>query len=75
MYGCLCGEGSAIAAGLLKAITTVVNFCLEGRFFKVLAELVACAPLTPLLRPYKGIRHIVVGSFWRRLVSKLAMRV
>ncbi|KAD3066955.1 hypothetical protein E3N88_34835 [Mikania micrantha] len=31
-------------------------------------------PLTPLLKPDNGIRPIVVGMIWRRLVSKAAMR-
>ncbi|GKD95488.1 hypothetical protein Tco_1379385 [Tanacetum coccineum] len=34
----------------------------------------ASAPLTPLLKPDNGIRPIVVGAIWRRLVSKVAMR-
>ncbi|GKA07234.1 hypothetical protein Tco_0686458 [Tanacetum coccineum] len=37
----LCGEGSAIAVGLLKAISVVVNLLLEGRCPKVLAEFMA----------------------------------
>ncbi|KAD4384190.1 hypothetical protein E3N88_24358 [Mikania micrantha] len=41
---------------------------------KVLAEFVASAPLTPLLKPDKGIRPIAVGGIWRRLVSKVAMK-
>ncbi|KAD6455032.1 hypothetical protein E3N88_09738 [Mikania micrantha] len=69
-----CGEGSAIAGGLLKAISTVVNLCLAGRCPKTLAEFVASAPLTPLLKPDNGIRPIAVGMIWRRLVSKAAMR-
>ncbi|GJZ19199.1 putative reverse transcriptase domain-containing protein, partial [Tanacetum coccineum] len=70
----LCGEGSAIVVGLLKAISVVVNLLLEGRCPKVLAEFVASAPLTPLLKPDNGIRPIVVGAIWRRLASKVAMR-
>lgn len=58
----LCGEGSAIAVGLLKAISVVVNLLLEGRCPKVLAEFVASAPLTPLLKPDNGIRPIAVGA-------------
>ncbi|GJV58022.1 putative reverse transcriptase domain-containing protein [Tanacetum coccineum] len=70
----LCGEGSAIAVGLLKAISVVVNLLLEGRCPKVLAEFMASAPLTPLLKPDNGIRPIAVGAIWRRLASKVAMR-
>ncbi|XP_076928462.1 uncharacterized protein LOC143592430 [Bidens hawaiensis] len=40
----------------------------------VLAEFVASAPLTPLLKLDNGIRPISVGAIWRRLVSKVAMR-
>nr|GEX66601.1 putative reverse transcriptase domain-containing protein [Tanacetum cinerariifolium] len=69
-----CGEGSAIAVGLLKAISVVVNLLLEGKCPKVLAEFVASAPLTPLLKPDNGIRPIAVGAIWRRLASKTAMR-
>ncbi|GJQ94529.1 hypothetical protein Tco_0005668, partial [Tanacetum coccineum] len=70
----LCGEGSAIAVGLLKAISVVVNLLLEGRCPKILAEFMASAPLTPLLKPDNGIRPIAVGAIWRRLTSKVAMR-
>ncbi|GKD02820.1 hypothetical protein Tco_1177794 [Tanacetum coccineum] len=70
----LCGEGSAIAVGLLKAISVVVNLLLEGRCLKVLAKFVASAPLTPLLKPDNEIRPIAVGAIWRRLASKVAMR-
>ncbi|KAD7116563.1 hypothetical protein E3N88_03831 [Mikania micrantha] len=70
----LCGEGSAIAVGLLKAITEVVNLWLSGRCQVALAEFVTSAPLTPLLKPDNGIRPIAVGAIWRRLVSKVAMK-
>ncbi|KAD4384463.1 hypothetical protein E3N88_24631 [Mikania micrantha] len=69
-----CGEGSAIASGLLKAVSTVVNLCLAGRCPKILAEYVASAPLTPFLKPDNGIRPIAVGMIWKRPVSKAAMR-
>ncbi|XP_022032741.1 uncharacterized protein LOC110933848 [Helianthus annuus] len=67
-------EGSVSSSGLLKAITGVVNLWLEGLCPKVLAEFVASAPLTPLLKPDNGIRPIAVGGIWRRLVSKVAMK-
>jgi hypothetical protein len=70
----LCGEGSAVARDLLDAITLVVNLWLGGRCPKSLAEFVASAPLTPLLKPDGGIRPIAVGTIWRRLVSKVAMK-
>ncbi|MFS8014296.1 hypothetical protein Hanom_Chr15g01342921 [Helianthus anomalus] len=55
-------EGSVSFSGLLTAITGVVNLWLEGLCPKVLAEFVASAPLTPLLKPDNGIRPIVVGA-------------
>ncbi|GJW90618.1 putative reverse transcriptase domain-containing protein [Tanacetum coccineum] len=70
----LCGEGSAIATNLLKAITLVINLWLAGRSPPILAEFVAFAPLTPLLKPDNGIRPIAVGTIWRHLVSKVAMK-
>ncbi|GJR17450.1 putative reverse transcriptase domain-containing protein [Tanacetum coccineum] len=70
----LCGEGSATATDLLKVITSVVNLWLAGRCPPILAEFVASAPLTPLLKPDNGIRPIAVGTIWRRLVSKVAMK-
>ncbi|KAD3641981.1 hypothetical protein E3N88_31205 [Mikania micrantha] len=68
------GEGSVTSSGLLASITEVVNLWLGGSCPKVLAEFVASAPLTPLLKPDKGIRPIAVGGIWRRLVSKVAMK-
>ncbi|GKE30490.1 putative reverse transcriptase domain-containing protein, partial [Tanacetum coccineum] len=67
----LCGEGSATATDLLKVITSVVNFWLAGRCPPILAEFVASAPL---LKPDNGIRPIAVGTIWRRLVSKVAIK-
>ncbi|KAJ0925109.1 putative reverse transcriptase domain, exostosin [Helianthus annuus] len=68
------GEGSVTSSGLLTSITEVVNLWLGGSCPMVLAEFVASAPLTPLLKPDKGIRPIAVGGIWRRLVSKVAMK-
>ncbi|KAC9715903.1 hypothetical protein E3N88_45346 [Mikania micrantha] len=68
------GEGSITSSGLLASITEVVNLWLGGSCPKVLAKFVASAPLTPLLKPDKGIRPIAVGGIWRRLVSKVAMK-
>jgi len=70
----LCGEGSVVARDLLCAITVVVNLLLGGRYPLSLAEFVASAPLTRLLKPDSGIHPIAVGTIWRRLVSKVAMK-
>ncbi|GJZ91147.1 putative reverse transcriptase domain-containing protein [Tanacetum coccineum] len=66
--------GSATVTDLLKVITSVVNLWLAGRCLVILAEFVAFAPLTPLLKPDNGIRLIAVGTIWRRLVSTVAMK-
>ncbi|GKB18835.1 hypothetical protein Tco_0852758, partial [Tanacetum coccineum] len=47
-------EGSATATDLLKAITLVVNLWLARRCPPILAEFVASALLTPLLKPDNG---------------------
>ncbi|KAJ0878423.1 putative reverse transcriptase domain, exostosin [Helianthus annuus] len=52
----------------------MVNLCLGGRCPRSLAEFVASAPLTHLLKPDNGIRPIAVGSIWRRVISKVAMK-
>ncbi|GJW86378.1 putative reverse transcriptase domain-containing protein [Tanacetum coccineum] len=70
----LCEEGSATATDLLKVITSVVNLWLAGRCPPILAEFVTSVPLTPLLKPDNEIRPIAVGTIWRRLVSKVAMK-
>ncbi|GJS12032.1 putative reverse transcriptase domain-containing protein [Tanacetum coccineum] len=58
----LCGEGSATATSLLKAITLVINLWLAGRCPPILAEFVASAPLTPLLKPDNGFGLLKVLS-------------
>nr|GEV09763.1 putative reverse transcriptase domain-containing protein [Tanacetum cinerariifolium] len=70
----LCEEGSATATDLLKVITSVVNLWLAGSCPPILVEFVASAPLTPLLKADNMIRPIAVGTIWRRLVSKVAMK-
>ncbi|GJU97539.1 hypothetical protein Tco_1326810 [Tanacetum coccineum] len=70
----LCGEGSATATNLLKAITSVVNLWLAWRCPPILVESIASAPLTPLLKLDNGIRPIAVGTIWRRLASKVAIK-
>ncbi|GJR29603.1 putative reverse transcriptase domain-containing protein [Tanacetum coccineum] len=50
----------------------VVNLFLDGKCPKILGEYIASAPLTSLVKPGGGIRPIVVGMVWRRLVSKVS---
>nr|GEU29474.1 putative reverse transcriptase domain-containing protein [Tanacetum cinerariifolium] len=70
----LCGEGSANAIDLLKVITSVINLWLAGRCSPILAEFVASAPHTPLLKLNNGIRFIAVGTIWRHLGFKVSMK-
>nr|GEU83964.1 putative reverse transcriptase domain-containing protein [Tanacetum cinerariifolium] len=70
----LCGEGFATAMDLLKVITVAINLWLARRCLPILVEFVASAPLTPLLKPDNGIQPITIGTIWRRLVSKVAMK-
>ncbi|GJS12033.1 putative reverse transcriptase domain-containing protein [Tanacetum coccineum] len=66
--GTSCGRDGLRAQHILDAL------CGEGEVSAYLAEFVASAPLTPLLKPDNGIRPIAVGTIWRRLVSKVAMK-
>ncbi|GKA93275.1 putative reverse transcriptase domain-containing protein [Tanacetum coccineum] len=70
----LCGEESATATDLRKATTSIVNLWLAERCPPILAEFVACAPLTPLLKPDNRIWPIAVGTISRRLVSKVFIK-
>ncbi|GKB81617.1 hypothetical protein Tco_0948512 [Tanacetum coccineum] len=52
----------------------VVIELVKYKFPTILAEFVASDPLTPLFKPDNGIRPIAMGTIWRRLVSKVAMK-
>ncbi|GJS62464.1 hypothetical protein Tco_0657248 [Tanacetum coccineum] len=69
---CLSGAAVAISDELVSSITQVVNLFLEGNCPTVLGGYIASAPLTPLVKPGGGIHPIVVGTIWRRLVSKVS---
>ncbi|GJZ31024.1 hypothetical protein Tco_0576071 [Tanacetum coccineum] len=55
-------RGSATVTDILNVITSVVNLWLAGRCPPILAEFVAYASLTPLLKPDNEIRPIAVGT-------------
>jgi len=57
---------------LQESIIALVNLLLAGNYPPQLAEYIARAPLTPLVKPGGCIRPIVVGTIWRRLGSKVA---
>nr|GEW76143.1 hypothetical protein [Tanacetum cinerariifolium] len=67
----LSGSVVAVFDELISSITQVVNLFLDGSFPKMLGEYIASAPLTLLVKPGGGICPIVVGTVWRRLVSKV----
>ncbi|GJT95934.1 putative reverse transcriptase domain-containing protein [Tanacetum coccineum] len=60
---------------LISSITQVVNLFLAGNCLQMLGEYIASAPLTPLVKLSGGICPIVVGTVWRRLVSKFGVGV
>jgi hypothetical protein len=70
----LCGEGSYVTRDLLCAITLMVNQWLGGRCPLSLEEIVASAPLIPLLKHDGGIHPIAIGTIWRCLISNIAMK-
>lgn len=55
-------EGFVVARYTLYVITLVANLWLGGRCPMSLAEFVAFAPLTLLLKPDGGIQPIIMGS-------------
>ncbi|GJT38166.1 putative reverse transcriptase domain-containing protein [Tanacetum coccineum] len=71
LMDCLSGAAVAISDELITSIAQVVNLFLDGKCPKMLGEYIASAPLTPLVKPGGGIRPIVMGTVWRRLVSKV----
>ncbi|GJR54668.1 hypothetical protein Tco_1405189 [Tanacetum coccineum] len=72
LMDCLSGVVVAISDELVSFITQVVNLFLDGKFSNMLGEYIASAPLTPLVKPGGSICTIVVGTIWRRLVSKVS---
>ncbi|GJX12154.1 putative reverse transcriptase domain-containing protein [Tanacetum coccineum] len=72
LLDCLSGSTVAISDELVSFITQVVNLFLDGSCPKMLGEYIASAPLTSLVKPSGGIRPIVVGTVWRRLVFKVS---
>nr|GEY76615.1 hypothetical protein [Tanacetum cinerariifolium] len=72
LMDCLSGAAVAISDELISSITKVVNPFLDGKCPMMLGEYISSAPLTPLVKPGGGIRPIVVGTVWRRLVSKVS---
>nr|GEW92678.1 hypothetical protein [Tanacetum cinerariifolium] len=72
LLDCLSGAAVAISDELVSSITQVVNLFLEGKCRMMLGEYIASAPLTQFIKQGGGIRPIVVGTIWRRLVSKVS---
>ncbi|XP_026449835.1 uncharacterized protein LOC113349999 isoform X2 [Papaver somniferum] len=72
-FDVLSGPAAAVADDVLASITTSVNLLLAGNCSPQLGMFFASALLTPLLKPGGGIRPIVVGTIWRRLVSKVVI--
>ncbi|GKE51972.1 hypothetical protein Tco_1487128, partial [Tanacetum coccineum] len=72
---CLSRAAIAISDELVSSITQVVNLFLEVKFPMMLGEYIASAILMPLVKPGDGIRPIVVGTVWRRLVTKVSATV
>ncbi|GJV46925.1 putative reverse transcriptase domain-containing protein [Tanacetum coccineum] len=72
LIDCLSGADVAVLDDLVSSITQVVNLFLAGKCPMMLGKYIASAPLTPLVKPGSGIRPIVVGTVWRRLVSKVS---
>nr|GEZ34979.1 hypothetical protein [Tanacetum cinerariifolium]GEZ37627.1 hypothetical protein [Tanacetum cinerariifolium] len=57
-----------------SVFSCIKSFPKAGRCPPILAEFVASAPPTHLFKPDNGIQPISIGTKWRRLVSKVAMK-
>ncbi|XP_026421804.1 uncharacterized protein LOC113317902 [Papaver somniferum] len=66
------GSAAAVSDEFFMSTSGVVNLWLSGQCPPSLGEYIASAPLTPLLKPYGGLRPIAIGTIWRQLCSKLA---
>ncbi|GJZ35077.1 putative reverse transcriptase domain-containing protein, partial [Tanacetum coccineum] len=75
LMDCLSGVVVVVSGELVSSITQVVNLFLAGNYPLMLGKYIANAPLTSLVKPGGGIRPIAMGTFWRRLVSKLGVGV
>jgi len=60
--------------GLAAVLTAVVNRLAQGKVPKEMAQWIAAAPVTPLVKRDNGVRPIAVGETLRRLVGKVWMR-
>nr|GEU42158.1 RNA-directed DNA polymerase, eukaryota [Tanacetum cinerariifolium] len=63
-----------LVAEIDSVFSCLKSFPKAGRYPPILSEFVASAPLTPLLKLDNMIRPITVGTIWRCLVSKVAMK-
>nr|GEX88243.1 hypothetical protein [Tanacetum cinerariifolium] len=70
-------------AAKIDSVFSCIKLFPKGRYSPILAEFVASAPLTPLLKPDNRIQPIAIdnkiqpiaiGTIWRRLVFKVSMK-
>ncbi|GJZ71648.1 hypothetical protein Tco_0635499 [Tanacetum coccineum] len=72
LMDCLSGVAVAISNKLVSSITQVVNLFLDGKCPQQVGRVYCqCSPHT-VGKPSGGIRPIVVGIVWRRLISKVS---
>ncbi|GJZ16899.1 hypothetical protein Tco_0553022 [Tanacetum coccineum] len=56
----------------IKSVLRGTSYGRMGKCPNILGKYIASAHFTPLVKPGGGIRPIVVGTVWRRLVSKVS---
>ncbi|GJS26871.1 hypothetical protein Tco_0487491 [Tanacetum coccineum] len=66
------GASPAVVLDMVKSFPLVVNIFHDGKCPKVFCEYIASAPLTSLVKSGVGIHPRVLGTVWRRLVSKVS---
>jgi len=76
----LCASSLGVVAGtdsggsLLEKMTEFINIVLEGKTPSSVCPILFGGSLTALRKVGGGLRPIVVGYYWRRLVGKVACR-
>lgn len=75
MLNAFCGADSPMVNEFSTNLTPVVNLCFQGKCPISLEKFVTNVPITPIIKADEGVGPIVVGTIWRRLVFKVAMKM
>lgn len=66
------GTNGEAGSKLLKSITSLTNLMLSGKVLDSIRRIIYGARLCALTKKDGGIRHIAIGSTFRRITAKIA---